>query len=142
MRQSRAAERWVKELIRTMRHRAMFIYKKSLEDFCDWFRNELTSIDLHPDVTIRKNKYDIEITANSGEKEFSYSIFKNPSIDDELCLYVKPKLKFIPALLGKKDYIRELATKHAHSILSNSNKIIELGWYLETQVWRGPTDAP
>ncbi len=120
----------------------MFIYKISLEDFCDWFRNELASIDLQPDVTIRKNKSDIEITANSGEKEFSCSIFKNPSIDDELCLYVKPKLKFIPAVLGKKDYMRELATKHAHSILSNSNKIIELGWYLETQVWRGPTDAP
>ena len=125
-----------------MRHRAMFIYKKSLEDFCQWFRNELTAIDLRPRVTINNNQYDVEITAHNGEKEFSYSIFKNPAIENGFCLYVKPQLKFMQALFGKKDNMRELATQHAHSILSNSNAISGLGWYQETQVWRGPTDVP
>ena len=123
-----------------MRHRAMFIYRGSLESFCDWFVDELDRKSLNPHKI--NNKHDIEIKANFEKKDFSYSIIKNSAINDQLCLYVKPKLKLFDALFGKKDITREMATNYSHIILSKSDKIEDLGWYLETEVWRGPTDTP
>lgn len=96
----------------------------------------------HPHGEIEKNRYDSEFTVSSEEGKYIYSIFPNPAADNSVCLYVKPRLGFFAALIGKSDALREKATTAAHGILSHAEHVEELGWFTERQVWRSSTSVP
>jgi len=127
-----------------MRHNARFTYQHNLADFSVWFENELKLINDGLEVDIKNHKYDIAITiaVGKGLNEMVYSVFSNPQKNNSICIHVKPQLRFFDAILGKKDILREKATEVAHSILSSSAEITELGWYLERQAWKSPTMVP
>lgn len=125
-----------------MRHNTRFTYQHNLANFSEWFKKELSLIDDSFEIVVCKNKYDTAITVGHGKHEMSFSVFSNPKKKFTLCLHVKPQLKFFAALMGKNDILREKATGIAHSILSNSSEITELGWYLERQAWKSPTMTP
>lgn len=125
-----------------MRHRSMFIYKKTRKEFLDWFSDEIKSTNSNLKIEIIESKYDSLMSIRNGEDEMEFSIFNSPERPECLWLYAKPKLKFIAAILGKNDILRERATQLAHSILKDSDEISELGWYLENNVWKGPTSTP
>lgn len=125
-----------------MRHRAMFQTELSIEEVCRWLRDELTRSGYEPDGDIKKSKYDYEFSVVQNREKFSLSLFHNPSIEQSVCLYIKPKLGFFAAIRGKKDSLRELITTQLHKILSEAAQIKNPGWYKETQVWQGPTKTP
>ena len=125
-----------------MRHRAMFLTEMPIEEVCSWFRGEFLKLGFQPHGSISHNKYDYEFSVEQGEECFTFSLFHNPSVENGVCLYVKPKLGFFSAILGKSDSLRELATSRSHTILSSASHINNLGWYNETQVWKGATNAP
>ncbi len=120
----------------------MFQTEMPIEEICSWFRGELLKLDFQPHGSISDNKYDYEFSIGQEEECFTFSLFHNPSVECSVCLYVKPKLGFISAILGKSDSLRELATSHSHAILSSASHINNLGWYTETQVWKGAANAP
>lgn len=125
-----------------MRHRAMFQTDMPIVEVCLWFREELLKLDFQPHGSISDNKYDFEFSVGQEGQRFTFSLFHNPSVENSVCLYVKPKLGFFSAILGKSDRLRELATSHSHAILSSATHINNLGWYNESQVWKGATNAP
>ena len=120
----------------------MFTSTLSVEELCSWFIKELAKLGFLLDGKINQSKYDSAFSVCKNKQHFSFSIFENPSSETNLCIYVKPKLKFFDALRGKNDVLRELATNHTHVILSNSDQVSNLGWYTDKQVWTGPTHEP
>ncbi len=125
-----------------MRHRAMFQTEMPIKEVCSWFRGELLKLEFQPHSSISDNKYDYEFSVGQEEERFTFSLFHNPSVENSVCLYVKPKLGFFSAILGKNDSLRELATSHSHAILSGASHINNLGWYSETEAWKGATNTP
>jgi hypothetical protein len=120
----------------------MFQTDLSVKDVCIWFREEMMKLGFDPDGDICPSKHDYAFSVRKGAESFSFSFFNNPSLEKSVCLYVKPQLGFFAAIRGKNDTLRELATSHSNTILSNSNHVSNLGWYTETRVWKEPTNAP
>ena len=125
-----------------MRYQSMFRTNKTKEEFLVWFCREIQSKDVNFKIKTNETKYESLMTVYTDKSEMVYSIFNNTVKPGFMCLYVKPRIKFFAALFGNKDVCREKATLLAHSILSGSDEIKELGWYLESQVWKGPVSAP
>ena len=125
-----------------MRHRAMFHTNLTAEAICTWFITELNKLGFLMDGAVKQTKYDRSFSVSHDKQTLSFSVFEVPASEANICIYVEPKLGFFDAILKKPDVLRELATTHLHTILSSSDSISKLGWYTDTQVWKGATDAP
>jgi len=120
----------------------MFQTNLSLEEICSWFIAEMAKLGFKLDGEIIQSKYEHSFSVAQNKQQLSFSIFSSPSPETNICIFVKPKLRFFEALRRKNDVSRELATTHTHAILSDSNHLCNLGWYTDTNVWRGSTNAP
>lgn len=125
-----------------MRHRALFKCACSVEQLCTWFVSELEQQGFSLDGEIVQGRHAYRVSVTNNQQQLSFSVFANQGAETNICIYVEPKLGFINALLGKNDVTRELATKLTHNILNHSAEISMLGWYTDTQVWKGATETP
>ena len=125
-----------------MRHRSLFVYRQSKNDFLVWFCGELASVECDAEIAFSETKYESNILIRLNDGEMEFSIFENPSVENGLVLSPKPKLKFMDALFRKNDVYRERASLLAHKILSQSSDVSELGWYLDSQGCKGSQPVP
>lgn len=125
-----------------MRHRAMFQTDLTVEQVCSWLVGEFNKLGFTIDGEVLRGNYDHSLSVIKNHQQLSFSIFENPTPETNLCIYVEPKLGFINAMLRKTDVAREQATILTHEILSHSTQVSRLGWYTDTQVWKGGTKSP
>lgn len=123
-----------------MRYCCKFRFEK--DNFITWFVEQLKTRCPEAEVSVSQTKYETRLLLEAEQEQIEYSIIKDSNKKNCYIMKSLPKLTFWKALFRQKDTAREHGVKLADHILVESGDVGSLGWYLGSQMWKGPTPTP